>query len=367
MLGASLIRVAAIAAAATSAAGRLERRARAKRRARGGGTASRSAYSPAAAAARARTHAPARRLRRRRERRLGRAGAIARRRQRSAGAAHAAMALGHRHRSAALFRRPGASAERVAGLARAHRHAHARRAGDLRLAPSASERVDFLRQDDGPATGDGRIALASRSKDLGRRSEANEIARAAWREDALTAAAEARALERIQLLTSEDHAARVGALLWRDQRSAAQRLFPRLSPPTACWRKRASACRRASAAGCRAGRFGARLAPRRPGLCSMTARNIAAAPAGPKKPCRSPPRSMRAQAPLIARDDIFRERRLYVPRAHARWAISACLQSGVQSWAHLGRILRRRRMAFGLAAIAFPRPTRSAPPSISRI
>src|SRR5690606_28390422 len=61
---------------------------------------------------------------------------------------------------------------------------------DSRL--SASERVEFLRQEGGPISGDGRIALAIALKQLGQRSEANEIARAAWREDALTTATEDR-------------------------------------------------------------------------------------------------------------------------------------------------------------------------------
>ncbi len=100
---------------------------------------------------------------------------------------------------------------------------------DSRL--SSAERVAFLRQDGGPITGDGRIALAIALKDLGQRSEANEIARAAWRDDALTTASEDRALaEFSSAFTQEDHAARVSGLLWRDQRTAAQRLFSRISP-----------------------------------------------------------------------------------------------------------------------------------------
>ncbi|MFW2018714.1 hypothetical protein ACG92T_16550, partial [Acinetobacter ursingii] len=47
--------------------------------------------------------------------------------------------------------------------------------------------------------------------------------------DGLGADAESRSLSAFSF-SPEDHAARVAMLLWRDQRSAAQRLFPRLSP-----------------------------------------------------------------------------------------------------------------------------------------
>ena len=44
---------------------------------------------------------------------------------------------------------------------------------------SPADRIAFLRQDNGPITGDGRIALAIALRDAGQRSEANEMARAA--------------------------------------------------------------------------------------------------------------------------------------------------------------------------------------------
>lgn len=183
---------------------------------------------------------------------------------------------------------------------------------DSRL--SASERVAFLRQDSGPTTGDGRIALALALKELGRRSEANDVAQAAWREDVLGAAAESRALSEFSL-GPEDHAARVAMLLWRDQRSAAQRLFPRLSPAD---RLLAQA------------RIGLQVRQRRglqeavdsvpasrrddPGFIydraqyrRRTGRPEEAMPIAAEIDAR--------EAPLAARDDIFRERRLYVPRA----------------------------------------------------
>jgi soluble lytic murein transglycosylase len=183
---------------------------------------------------------------------------------------------------------------------------------DSRLSPG--ERIAFLRQDNGPLTGDGRIALAIALKDLGQRSEANDIARAAWRVDTLTPTAEARALQEFSF-TSEDYADRVGALLWRDQRSAAQRLFPRLSPADRA------------------------LAQARIGLQVRQRRGLQAAVDAVPSSRQNDPGFLydRAQyrrrtgrpeeglpiaadidareAPLFARDDIFAERRLYIPRA----------------------------------------------------
>lgn len=95
---------------------------------------------------------------------------------------------------------------------------------------SAQERADFLRQDAGPTTGDGRIALAIALKELGQRSEATQMARAAWRDDALTDNAQQRTLDNFQSdISSEDYAARVDGLLWRDQRTEALRLFSHIS------------------------------------------------------------------------------------------------------------------------------------------
>lgn len=183
---------------------------------------------------------------------------------------------------------------------------------DSRL--SASERVAFLRQDNGPLTGDGRIALAIALKDTGQRSEANETARAAWREDNLTATAEARALAEFTF-TNEDYADRVGALLWRDQRSAAQRFTPRLS----------SADRALAQA-----RIGLQTRQRRglQGLVDAVPASRADDPAFLYDRAQYRRRTGRPEegiefaveidgreAPRFARDEIYRERRLYVPRA----------------------------------------------------
>ncbi|MEQ1706838.1 MAG: lytic transglycosylase domain-containing protein [Terricaulis sp.] len=180
----------------------------------------------------------------------------------------------------------------------------------------ASDRAAFLRQDNGPITGDGRIALAIALKDTGQRSEAAEIARAAWRTETLTSTAEARALEEFSTsFTGQDHGDRVSALLWRDQRSAAQRLFSRIS---AADRLLAQA------------RIGLQTRQRR-GLQGV----VDAVPASRQddpgfqydraqyrrrtgRPEEGLPIAVEIdarEAPAFARDDIFRERRLYVPRA----------------------------------------------------
>lgn len=97
-----------------------------------------------------------------------------------------------------------------------------------RLTPQ--ERITFLGSDNGPVTGDGRMALAIALRDAGQRSEGVELARAAWREDALTTEMEDRALSEFSSsFSAEDHAARVDGLLWRNQHTAARRLMPRIS------------------------------------------------------------------------------------------------------------------------------------------
>lgn len=201
---------------------------------------------------------------------------------------------------------------------------------------SASERVRFLRGDGGPQTGDGRIALAIALKDSGQRGEANEIARAAWRESALTSTAEARALEEFgAVFTSEDHAARVDGLLWRNQRSAAQRLLPRLSAPDRLVANARIAMQTRQRRGLQAavdavpasradnpGFLYDRTQYRRRTGNPQDAMPVAA---------QIDPR----EAPLAARADIFRERRLYVPRAlragNARLAYQLVTNHGLTS------------------------------------
>jgi soluble lytic murein transglycosylase len=185
---------------------------------------------------------------------------------------------------------------------------------DTRL--SADERIGFLRQEGGPVSGDGRIALAIALKDSGQRSEAIEMARAAWREDTLTSNAAARGRAEFgSSFTSDDYADRVDILLWRDQRSDARDLLSHVS-----------AADRAVA--------NARIA-----MQSRQRRGLqAAVEAVPgsreddpgfqydrvqyRRHTDQPVEAMQLaaqidarEAPLAARDDIFTERRLYVPRA----------------------------------------------------
>jgi soluble lytic murein transglycosylase len=181
---------------------------------------------------------------------------------------------------------------------------------------SASERIAFLRQDGGPITGDGRVALAIALRDAGQRSEANEIARAAWREDQLTTEAEDRALAEFNsAFTAEDHAARVDGLLWRGSRTAAQRLMSRIP----------SADRAVANA-----RIGLQTRQRR-GLQAVVDAVPASRQSDPgflydraqyRRRTGNPEEALPLmveidprEAPLAARADIFRERRLYVPRA----------------------------------------------------
>ncbi|MEZ5962149.1 MAG: lytic transglycosylase domain-containing protein [Hyphomonadaceae bacterium] len=181
---------------------------------------------------------------------------------------------------------------------------------------SPSDRISFLRQDGGPITGDGRIALAMALRDTGQRSEANEIARAAWRDDALTSATEDRALQEFSsVLTQDDHAARVSGLLWRDQRTAAQRLFSRISPADRALAQARIAIQTRARRGLQAA-IDAVPASRQndPGLLfdRVQYRRRTDQPVDAMQMAsRIDPR----EAPMAARSDIFRERRLYLPRA----------------------------------------------------
>jgi soluble lytic murein transglycosylase len=185
---------------------------------------------------------------------------------------------------------------------------------DSRLTPG--ERAAFLRQDSGPITGDGRIALAIALREMGERTEAHEIARRAWREDAMTTATEDRALsEFADILSAEDHAARVSGLLWRDQRSAAQRLFSRISSADSALAQARIAIQSRQRRGLQraidavpasrqddAGLLYDRAQYRRRTDQPVDAMQMAA-------------RINPLEAPAAARADIFAERRLYVPRA----------------------------------------------------
>src|SRR5262249_2922438 len=90
------------------------------------------------------------------------------------------------------------------------------------------EREAFLRQDNGPLTGDGKIALAIAERQQGNTAQANEIARAAFRENALTDNGEAMATSNFSF-GGDDYADRVDMLLWKGQRREAQHYASHLS------------------------------------------------------------------------------------------------------------------------------------------
>jgi soluble lytic murein transglycosylase len=185
---------------------------------------------------------------------------------------------------------------------------------DSRL--SASERITFLRSDNGPATGDGRVALALALQEAGQRSEANEIARASWREDVLSTNAEDRAMAAFStVFSAEDHAARVDALLWRDQRTAAQRLMPRIPSPDRAVANARIALQTRQRRGLQAA-VDAVPASRvdNPGFMYDRAQ-YRRRTGNPEEALPLMVEIDPRQAPLAARSDIFRERRLYVPRA----------------------------------------------------
>ncbi len=181
---------------------------------------------------------------------------------------------------------------------------------------SAREKATFLRQDQGPLSGDGRVALALALRDLGETAEANTLARTAWREDTLSASAEDRLLAAFSsALSTEDHAARVDILLWRGQRSAAQQLLGRLSTAD----RLAANARIALQARSRRGLQEAvdAVPDSRQGdpgfLYDRT--QYRRRTDQPIEAMQSAALIDARQAPMAARDDIFRERRLYVPRA----------------------------------------------------
>jgi soluble lytic murein transglycosylase len=185
---------------------------------------------------------------------------------------------------------------------------------DSRLSPS--ERIAFLRQENGPMTGDGRMALAIALRDSGQRSEANEIARASWREDALTSAMEDRAqAEFNSVFTQDDYAARVSGLLWRDQRTAAQRLLTHVSPGDRALARARIAVQSRQRRGLQAA-IDAVPASRQddPGLLFDRAQYRRRTDQ-PVDAMQMAARISPVEAPVAARADIFNERRLYVPRA----------------------------------------------------
>lgn len=96
---------------------------------------------------------------------------------------------------------------------------------------SAEQRIAWLTADGAPLSGDGQAALAIAYAQTGKTAEANTLARDTWRERALTPRAENLLLSQFSgVITDQDTADRVDRMLWRDDRSGAQRLLSRLDP-----------------------------------------------------------------------------------------------------------------------------------------
>jgi soluble lytic murein transglycosylase len=96
---------------------------------------------------------------------------------------------------------------------------------------SAEQRIAWLTADGAPLSGDGQAALAIAYAQTGKTAEAGALARDTWRERALTPRAENLLLSQFSsVITDQDTADRVDRMLWRDDRSGAQRLLSRLDP-----------------------------------------------------------------------------------------------------------------------------------------
>jgi peptidoglycan lytic transglycosylase len=181
---------------------------------------------------------------------------------------------------------------------------------------SAAERIAFLQSDGGPQTGDGRVALAMALRHTGHSADAVELARKSWREDKLSDSAEDIALSEFgSSFTQADHADRVGILIWRGQRSAAARLMPRISATDrlvadariALQTRRRRGLQRAVDAVPDSRQDDAGLLYDRTQYVRRAGR--------PERAIDIAARIDAREAPLVARDDIYREKRLYVPRA----------------------------------------------------
>ncbi|HWA01530.1 MAG TPA: lytic transglycosylase domain-containing protein [Caulobacterales bacterium] len=185
---------------------------------------------------------------------------------------------------------------------------------DSRLTPN--ERIAFLRQEGGPVSGDGRIALAQALRQAGQRSEANEIARAAWRQDSLSPVGEAAATATFASVFSQsDYADRVNILVWRGERSAAQRFYSQISAADRAVAQARIALQLRQRRGLQR-LVDAVPASRRddPSLLYDRVRYIRRS-GRPEDAMPIAARIDPSEAPLAARDEIYDERRLYVARA----------------------------------------------------
>jgi soluble lytic murein transglycosylase len=179
---------------------------------------------------------------------------------------------------------------------------------------SQAERVAWLRAEGGPQTGDGRIALAQALRQIGQRREAEDLARQAWRENTLTPRAEALAMAEFSAAFSrEDHAARVDLSLWREHRSAASRLMSLIGPEDRLVAQARIALQSNPRRGLQAA-VDAVPASRRedPGFLYDRAQYVRGA-GRPEDAVNYAMRISALSAPMATRDEIFTEKRRYIP------------------------------------------------------
>lgn len=112
------------------------------------------------------------------------------------------------------------------------RHSSIRREAEWKIEDSGLSPALIVAwfEDREPVTGEGRVALGEALMELGREDEGAEQIRTAWRTQTLRLSNQNEVLRQHgDILTGEDHAARVDFLLWAGQRTAASRLLPQLS------------------------------------------------------------------------------------------------------------------------------------------
>ncbi len=205
---------------------------------------------------------------------------------------------------------------------------------DAGLSPQTQ--IMWLTAEGGPVSGDGQIALAIAYANSGRRSEAVAIAREAWRTRNLTARSESEAIARFgDSFTADDNAQRADALLWREERTAAARMAGRLrgaerallDARLALQTRRSKGLSKILAAVPESRRD-------EPGLVFDRARYIRRT----GRPEEAMPLITRIRANDVngaGREELFEERRLYIPRAlragDRRTAYRLAADHGLQS------------------------------------
>lgn len=178
-----------------------------------------------------------------------------------------------------------------------------------------NQRAAWL-QAGGPISGDGRVALAQALKTIGQTTEANALIRQTWRENILTPRAESYALMEFgSVLTAADHAARVDWALWRDDRATANRLMARLNAEDRTLAQARVVLQTRQRKGLQAAVDAVPAARRdEPGLLYDRVRYIRR-DGRPEDALPIAARIAATSAPMAGREALFKERRLYVPRA----------------------------------------------------